>query len=312
MFGPPVTLRCTRCGHFFGVPTPLTVVPAWVPCPHCQQPAPVLAPREPAPLFTWEAFPHLYPSVRLPAPPSPRVGRIGAILLVVVAALLLAGAAGYLIQGASALPNHPYRVAGRVMAANPNGTASVPLAGAVVALRGENGFRASTVTDPAGRFDFTGVPSGGISINVTAPAYAPVTVVIFADPVYSSPTGHPTNLTVDVSPGAASAGSTLEESPFPDLEQFVATVWSGTSILVLGAVVALVGAARAYRRDRPAWGAAGGVAGLIAPAGLYLLGLLGLFPLLDVLMVLVAVLGGVAAVVLAYRLTAISLPMPPD
>lgn len=304
MFGPPVTLRCPRCGTYFSVPAPRTTLPAWVPCPHCRQPSAVLAPRDPAPLFTWEAFPHLYPSVEPPRAPDPRLARVGIALLVVVIATLAIVAGVLLVQGAKALPNHPYTVSGQVIAVSANSTRDLPIAGAIVNVTGENGYRATAVTDAQGRFAFADVPSGGIAVNVTAPAFAPVTVVVFANPVYSSPSAHPTNLTISVVPGTAAAGTTVQESPFADLEQFVATLWSGTSVLSVAVIVAVVGLHQLGRRGKFVWGVAGGMAGATAPVALYLLGTIGLFPLLDDLALVPAVAGLAVTILLATLLAA--------
>jgi hypothetical protein len=303
MYGPPVTLRCTRCGTYFAAPAPPTTLPAWVPCPHCKQPAAVLAPRDPAPLFTWEAFPHLYPSVALPRLPGRRAPQVALILLAALATLLCVVAGGLLYQGASALPNHPYTVSGQVFALRSNGSGPVPEPGAVVNLTGEDGFRATDLTNAEGQFSFAKVPSGGIAINVTAPHFAPITVVIFATPVYSSPSGRPTNLTIDIVPGPIGAGTTVQESPFADLEQFVATLWSGTSVLAIAAIIAVLGIVRLVRNHRYIWGIAGGVAGAVAPVALFELGTFGLFPILDGVVAVLAVLGVAAAILLTILLT---------
>jgi hypothetical protein len=312
MFGPPVTLRCPSCGHLLVAPVPPTLAPAWIACPNCHRSLPVLRPRAPAPLFTWEAFPHLYPYLALPRPIGPRLRPLAAGLLIAVAVLLAVVAGGFVLQGGLALPDHAYRIAGHVVTAPTNGSAPAPLVGARVNLTGENGFTAHTLTDAAGGFSFARVPSGGVTINVTAPSFAPTEMMLFVDPVYSSPPGDPTNLTLELAPGNAGQGTVLVESAYPSLEQFVATLWSGGVVLAIAAIVAGAGAARTMYRERYAWGVAGGVAGALAPVALFELGVDTLFPSLELLAIGVAGAGLVVATLLTLLLAATKGPEPPD
>lgn len=312
MYGPPATLRCTHCGGMFAAPSPTSRSAAWFRCPHCGRPVPVAPAREAPPLYTWEVFPQLYPSLTLPRTVGPSLERTAAVLLLLVTVLLAIAAGGFLWQGASALGSHPYTVGGTVLANPANGSAAEPVGGARVNVSGENGFRASTFTDGSGRFVVRGVPAGGIAVNVTATGYAPLQLDLFANSVYSSPASSPSNLTLTTQAGGLDQGTTLVESPFPDLESFVATLWSGTTLLAVGALVAGTGLAMLVRRERAAWGVAGGSAGALAPAVLAELGVTGMFPPLTYLAVASSLAGIVAAALLALRLASVNDPEPPS
>ncbi|HEV2316446.1 MAG TPA: carboxypeptidase-like regulatory domain-containing protein [Thermoplasmata archaeon] len=312
MFGPPVTLRCTQCGGYLAAPTAPSRQPAWFRCPHCGHPVAVLAPRDPPPLFTWEAFPPLYPMPALPRAVGPTYYRTVGAFLVLTTVLLAVVAVGYLWQGESALAPHPYAIAGHVFGRTGPDNSTAPLAGARVNLSGESGFRASMTTDPSGGFAFYGVPAGGITLNVTAAGYSPLQVGLLADPVYSSPAGNLTSFGLVVGPAGSGGGATIVETPFPNLESLVASLWSGGILVILAALVAALGTGFYLRRGRLSWGVAAGAAGAVAPAALIELQVATMFPDLTDLVAVASALGVVAAFMLTVSLAMTSVPEPTE
>jgi Carboxypeptidase regulatory-like domain len=311
MYGPPVTLRCTRCGTFVAAPAPPSPWAAWYRCPQCGGPVAVIRPRDPAPLFSWEVFPHLYPVVPDLRRQQARAHLIAVVLLLVATSLVLVTAGGLAWQGARADPGPTYTIAGHVQTSDNGNTSSPPIVGALVLLTGENGYRSSEDTGLTGAFDFTGVPTGAFTINVTATGYEPLTENLFASPPYSSEVGDFANLTIFLAPGSPHTGTTIIDSEFPSLENFLATVWSGTSLLGVAGIAGGLGTWALVRRARAPWGIAAGSAGLLAPVALIELGVNGLFPYLTDLSAIGGVLGGVAATILLVGLLRTEAPEPP-
>ncbi|MCI4336484.1 MAG: carboxypeptidase-like regulatory domain-containing protein [Thermoplasmata archaeon] len=269
------TARCITCGAPVAVLVPPTPGARWFTCPQCHSPMPVVPPTNPPPIFSWEIYPQVYP-----APPPLRmlgrpISRLATIALV-SCVLLLAGLAGALaLSGEEALGPTTFRLSGTVeLAANHD-----PVGGAIVSIGSETGWTQSFLTGGNGSFHFVGIPTGGATINVTAPGMAPVTLGLFFSPTFTSPGTGPTGLALLLAPGNAGNASTDYETPFPDLESFVSSVWSASVLLALGAIVAAAGAWMAYRGTRPTVGVAGGLSAAVAPFGLTLLGITTAFPL---------------------------------
>ncbi len=285
---PAVSVRCPVCGADLRVvlaPAPPT---QWFPCPQCHNPVPVVVPRDPPPLYTWEVLPGLYPA--LPPTRRPRVSlrRMAQVALVGVAAVAVALAGVLVVLGDQALGPESYTVSGTVVE-DGSGGAGAPASGATVVLTTDSGQEFVQHTGANGGFLFSDVPVGGISLNVTLSGYAPVTVTTFASTVYNAGT---TGLSVTLVPGNPSNGTTTTLSPFPNLESFLASIGSGAVLLGIVALLGGVAAVVTRRSDRPAVGVVGGAAGVLAPAALYFLALGGLFPVVTAGM---AILGGLGA-----------------
>ncbi len=258
----------------------------WFPCPHCGSPVPVVVPRDPPPLYSWEVLPELYPPLPPPRRSRWQGQRVVAFVLVavaVVAIALLGALAGYGVEANS--PAH-YPVNGVVV--GPTGNAAV---GAKVVLSEEGGVVQTQTIGPNGSFYFFDVPSGGISLNITLDHYAPVTVDTFATPVYDTGT---TGLEIQLAVGNASNGTTYLLSPFPDLDTLLASIGAGASLLGLIAAVAVSAAILTYRRDRIPLGVVGGSAGVCAPVSLYFLSLTVVFPTLALIAGIAGALGAFA------------------
>jgi len=285
---PPVSMKCPNCG------TPLAAVVApspptqWFPCPHCRAPVPVLVPRDPPVLYTWEVLPGLYPPLPRPRPPRWRVRSAAAAALIAVAIAAIGVGGALAFYGAEATHSAQYTVSGTVV----RGSTGAPLAGATVNLTEDNGSSVVEVTSLGGTFSFAHVPSGGISINVTYPGYAPVTLTTFASPAYNAGT---TGLTIAVYPGSVANGTTVALAPFPDLESFLASIGGGAILLALIAVVAGAAAILARRPTVRTATVIGGSAGVAAPAVLFLLGLSAAFPYLLLVASVVGACGAFAA-----------------
>ncbi|MGB7124259.1 MAG: carboxypeptidase-like regulatory domain-containing protein, partial [Thermoplasmata archaeon] len=184
-----------------------------------------------------------------------------------------------------------------------------PLAGARVVLTNDANRSSTVVTEPGGAFSFTGVPSGGVTLNVTATGYAPITVTTFVSNVYLA---QATDLELVLAPGTIGNGSTVALAPFPDLEQFVASVGSGAALLGLIALVAGTAAVATVRDDRPALGVVGGSAGLLAPIALVYLSLPAAVPLVLYGTALVAAAGAFTVALRAIHLAQTGPAPDPD
>lgn len=217
-----------------------------------------------------------------------QVALVGAAALAIVLGGLLA------VLGAEALGPASFTVTGTVALSGPGGGSPVTSSPVTIVLTIDTGAKYS-ITIPAGPFSFSNVPAGGISLNVTSPGYAPVSLLTFASDVYNAGT---TGLSIVLVQGSSANGTTETLSPFPTLESFVASI--GSAAVMLGLVAALGGVAAVITRrsDRPAVGVVGGAAGLLAPLAVYLLSLSGIFAAIDIG---TAVLGAIGAFALTTR-----------
>lgn len=293
MSAPTVSVRCPACGTDLRVvlaPSPPT---QWFPCPQCRNPVPVVVPRDLPPLYSWEVLPGLYPALPVPRRPRVRARRLAQGTLVGIAIVAVALGATLAVLGNEATAPAHYVVSGTVYEEVAGG-GTTPATGATVTLTTDGGSRVVDTTSFSGAFSFSSVPVGGISINVTARGYAPVTLTTFASTVYNAGT---TGLSVTLVPGTSANGTSVALSPFPDLESFLASIGSG--VVLLG-IVAITGGLAAWvtgRGDRPAVGVVGGAAGLLAPVALYFLALGGIFPELIIGEAVLAALGAFTATV---------------
>lgn len=290
---PTVEVKCPACGQGLRVVLASSPPTQWFPCPHCQRPVPVVVPRDLPPLYSWEVLPGLYPA--LPPPRIPRWRARGAaaaaLVVVTVVAAVFGGWLAY--YGIVASGPSTYTVSGTVARETFGGT--VPATGALVVLTEEGNRTARTTIGATGAFSFAGVPSGGISLNVTLAGYAPVTVDTFASPGYNAGT---TGIGITLTPGTAANGTVTALSPFPDLETFLAAIGGATALLAFVALVAGFAAVVTVRADRPAVGVVGGGAGLAAPLVVHFLSLDVAYP---VILLGAAIAGAFGAFTLALR-----------
>ena len=275
MSAPPIAMRCPHCGADLRIglaPGPAT---QWFPCPNCRTPVPVVAPRDLPPLYSWEVLPGLYPPLPRPRPPRWNPRRAAGTALLVAAVLLIAFA-GLLVVYAYAAPQAgAFSVSGSV-ATSLSGGGTAPAIGARVLLTNEQGATSALVVGPSGQYLFSGVPTGGVTLNVSLSGYAPVAVEAFVSPIYSVGAS---GVAVVLTAGGPGNGTTMALSAFPDLESFVAAIGAGVVLLAFAGAVCVVAAWITWRTDRPAVGVVGGGAGLLAPLALLLLELDAPFPI---------------------------------
>ncbi|MGI0132083.1 MAG: carboxypeptidase-like regulatory domain-containing protein [Thermoplasmata archaeon] len=297
MTAPTITLRCTRCGQLLSAPSPASLAAAWFACPHCGAPVPVVAPRRPAPLFSWEVYPHLYPPLPPPRGPSPRLPQATFAILLALA-VGLAGVAGFFVlNGATTFSPPAYTVGGVVTTAG-----GVPFPGATVNISGENGFDRVLVTGSGGTFELAGVPGGGVLVNVSHAGYESASAQIFLSPVYSAPGGGARALQFELEPGPSSTSLRTVDTAFPDLESLLATLFSGAIWIGLAAGIAGLGARAVRRAEGSPVGVAGGCAGILAPFAFVLLGITAIYPALTYV-------GGVLIALGVLATTLLVLPM---
>jgi hypothetical protein len=264
----------------------------WFPCPHCHAPVPVVAPRDLPPLYSWEVYPGLYPELPRPRVPRWRLRPAAAAALVIVAVASAGIAGGLLFAGWDADQPAHYTISGTVVSGTAGGG---PVAGARVTLTNDAGQNTSALTGFDGAFSFSNVPEGGVALNVSATGYAPATLYAFVSNVYATQT---TGLEIPLSPGTVSNGTSIALTPFPDMEQFLASVGAAAALLAMIALVAGFAAVATIREDRPAIGVVGGAAGLLSPLALVYLSLSSALP---VLIDTTAVTAAAGAFVLALR-----------
>ena len=306
MGAPSVAMRCPTCGAELRVvlaPAPPT---QWFPCPQCRNPVPVVVPRDLPPLYTWEVLPGLYPALPPPRRPRLRVRRMAQVALAVVAALAVVLASAYVVLGAEALGPATYDVSGTVM--EQKSSQDVPAVGATVLLTVNGGSPDRVLTGTDGSFAFSKVAAGGISINVTQPQYAPVTVDTFASPIYG--TGS-TGLSILLVPGNASNGTTRVLTPFSDLETFLASIGSAAALLGIVAILGGWAAIVTGRSDRPAVGVVGGAGGILAPVAIFFLSLGSVFPDLIAGSAALAAVGAFAVATRSLEILQVG-PEPPN
>ena len=260
----------------------------WFPCPQCRNPVPVVVPRDLPPLYSWEVLPGLYPTLPSPRRPKVRIRRAAQAALVGLAVIAIVLAAVFAVFGAEALGSGHYVVSGTIVLTEPPHDLIAPTTVVLTTDSGQQ-FVNRTVD---GSFAFSNVPAGGITVNVTKPGYAPVTVYTFASDIYNAGT----NLSITLTPGTVGNGTTVSLTPFPDLESFVASLGSGAVILGLVGVLGGAAAAVTRRSDRPAVGVVGGFAGVLSPVAVYFLALGGIFPFVTAGTALLAAFGAFTVV----------------
>jgi hypothetical protein len=208
------------------------------------------------------------------------------VALVGLAALAVVLGGALAALGYEALGPGSYTVSGTVLLEWTQGNPP-NLVRPTVVLTTESGATFTNHTGTDGKFSFSNVPAGGITLNVTCDLFGAVTLLTFASPIYNAGT---TDLSIALHQGESNT-TTITLSSFPNLESFVASIGSAIALLGLVAVLGGVTAVLTGRGDRPAVGVVGGAAGLLSPMALYLLALGGIFPLLTLGTAVLAALG---------------------
>ncbi|MGD0588680.1 MAG: carboxypeptidase-like regulatory domain-containing protein [Thermoplasmata archaeon] len=259
---------------------------------------PVVVPRDPPPLYSWEVLPGLYPTLPPPRRPRVRMRRMAEVALIAVAVLAVVLGGFLAALGTEAPAAGSYAVSGTVFDQTPGG-GLLPAVGATVVVTDESSTKLVEQTSATGRFSFTSVPTGGVTLNITQPGYTAVSLVTFASSVYDAGT---TGLSVTLTPGSTTNVTTVALSPFSDLESFLASIGSGVILLGLVAIVGGIAAVVTARSDRPAVGVVGGAAGVLAPVALYFLALGGVFPTLLTGSAVLAAVGAFAATTRTFEI----------
>ncbi|HYA58627.1 MAG TPA: carboxypeptidase regulatory-like domain-containing protein [Thermoplasmata archaeon] len=306
MAAAPVDVRCPACGQTLRVVLASAPPTQWFPCPQCHLPVPVVVPRDPPPLFTWEVLPGLYPA--LPPPRIPRWRARSAVAVALAVVTVAAAAFGGLLVYWSVLAAGPseFTVDGHVFDTTAGGP--VPANGALVVLHAEGNQVLRATVGPDGSFDFRDVPAGGVVLNVSQTGYVPASVSTFVSTVYDAGT---TGLSVTLTPGSGNV-TVSNLSPFTDLESFLAALGGAAVVLGLVALIAGLATVATVRADRPALGVVGGSAGLLTPLALHFLSLDTIFPLALYGLSVAAAFGGFVVGLRAIEIAQTSPAAGPD
>ncbi len=236
---------------------------------------PVVLPRQPPPLYTWEVAQGLYPFFPLPRRPRFKPAQVAAFGLVSIAVIAFALAGVLAYYGWEATAPGSYTISGNLATNSSVGQGS--LGGIVVDLTGEGGYHASQATNRFGQFSFSAVPSGGVTLRVNDPLYANTSLVTFVSTVYNAGS---TGLVLPLAPAASGNATERLLTPFPDMEAFLATVGGGAVVLVFAGALAAGAAAVVRRPSGAVVGVLGAGAGVGVPVALLLLSLGTPFPYL--------------------------------
>jgi hypothetical protein len=187
--------------------------------------------------------------------------------------------AQYTVSGVAHLSNGATWVRGSITLTDEAGTGNYPIG-------------------PGGAFSFSGIPTGGVNINVTYPGYAPIMVETFVSPVYDAGSH---GIVVTLQPGTLANWSVVYLTPYhggtpdlADLEFFQAYVGAGATIAAIAGILSAVAAVILRRSDRPAIGIVGGGAGAAVPFALLVIPVGTVFPLLLLLGFVSGILGAFA------------------
>ncbi len=307
MAASPVAVRCPTCGQELRAVLAAGPPTQWFPCPRCHAAVPVVVPRDPPPLFSWEVLPGLYPLLPAPRPPRWRIRRVVAVALAVIT-VVTAGFGGLLaFYGFSAAAPTSFVVDGEVRVVTPLNT-TAPGTGAVVVLVDDNNHSHRVVVGSTGEFTFSSIPAGGIVLNITRAGYASVTIDSFVSSVYDAGS---TGFVVVLPPGNGVA-AVNDYTQFTDLESFLASVGGGAVVLGLVALVAGFATVATVRADRPALGVVGGGAGLLSPVAIHFLALDTVFPVVFFSLAGVSAVGAFVVALRAVELAQTGPAVPPD
>ena len=123
-------------------------------------------------------------------------------------------------------------------------------------------MHALVATNFSGEFFVSGIPAGGVLVNVSAPGYNSVLVEVFLSSIYTTVSGGaPLVVTLTESSGAPS--TTVVADSFPTLENLLASLGSGAVLLGASALISGLGARAAFRRGPVTHAIVGGAAALV-------------------------------------------------
>lgn len=258
----PVTVRCPACGQGLRVVLAARPSTQWFPCPNCRRPVPVVLPRTPPPLYSWEVVHGLYPSFPLPRRPRVRPSRVaaaGLVAVAVVAFALLGTLAWY--AGQANVPG-TFTVSGALRVSSAGGGPH-SVAGVVVHLDGEGGYRAAATVGPSGAFRFGGVPGGGVTLTVNDPSFAKATLLTFVSSVYDAGS---TGLVLTLHAAPSGNATRVVLTPYESMESFLSNLLGAAALFGLAGALAGFAAASVRRPGGAVLGVLGGGAGIGIPA----------------------------------------------
>ncbi len=181
----------------------------------------------------------------------------------------MSGAFGLLGAGGS-LGHAPYRIGGVVR------SPGSPLAGVMIVVDPTRDPRV-LFSNATGAFEIPGLSDGAHLIQFSQPGYETTNLTIFLSTYYVDPGNNLTDLIVGMVPGNSSASWSPGYSEFPDLETFVALMYSSSVMEAFGGLVAIWGGVCYYRRRSVPRFVVGGMSALLTPLFPFLIGTSGLY-----------------------------------
>ncbi len=188
-------------------------------------------------------------------------------MLSLVAGLALVGIGVIFgLTGVVGMGPRELNVGGTVVSYNLSIGADSPVAGAIVTLNNVSRTSLGTeVTGPSGTFGFSNVPSGEHQLRVQYPGDRLSQMEIFLVPWFAAPSSNLSDLQVRLFAGNMSDVYDQPYAPYPDVETYVAYLFSASSIEVLGGLLAIWGGWSIREGKNAPRGVLGSAAGLLAP-----------------------------------------------
>lgn len=187
------------------------------------------------------------------------------LIVAVAGILLLAGVFGVLGIGGSI--GHPSYRAGGVVTSS-----SGSLSGVMILVDPTTQPRV-IFTNSAGDFQISGLSGGYHLLEFSLSGYETTNLTLFLSSFYLDPSGNLTDLNVGMIPGNSNISWSPGYSEFPDLETFLALMYSASVLAALGGLVVLWGAYSYYHRRSVPRLVVGGMSAVITPLLPFFLGI---------------------------------------
>jgi hypothetical protein len=176
-------------------------------------------------------------------------------------------------------------------------------------VTGENGFALILSSTATGSFALANVPTGAVTLNVTAPSFSPTVLELFVSTVYLALGGSgPNGLVVPMHFGDNSTTNLVTDTAFPNLESLASSLWSGVVVWVFAAILVLLATWAFARNGRFTRGVVAGSTALASTAVPLFLGLTAVYPWLLYVALALGALGAAALTLVIVPAAAVGRP----